>query len=128
MPHALRHQPRRSRRPALAATELAVCLPTIVMLVFAAIESCSMIYVTQALHSATYEGARTAIQRDINVVLPLDRFRELVDQKTIGSLGPSVFAFMGAQRPPYEALEASGADVGSQLRAQDIDVVFLTPT
>src|SRR5947209_5394758 len=46
---------------------------------------------------------RTAIQRDINVVLPLDRMRELVEQGAIGSLGPNVYAFMGAQRPPYEA-------------------------
>src|SRR5438034_7873545 len=50
---------------------------------------------------------RTAIQRDLNVVLPLDRMRELVQQGAIGSLAPNVYAFMGAQRPPYEALEAS---------------------
>jgi D-proline reductase (dithiol) PrdB len=71
---------------------------------------------------------RTAIQRDINVVLPLDRMRELVQQGTIGDLGPQVYSFMGAQRPPYEALESSGAEVGSRLRAEGVDVVFLTPT
>ena len=35
---------------------------------------------------------RTAIQRDLNVVLPLDRMRELVNDGTIGSLGPNVYA------------------------------------
>jgi Flp pilus assembly protein TadG len=48
-------------REGVAAVELAVCLPVLVVLVFAAIESCSMIYLTQALHCATYEGVRVAI-------------------------------------------------------------------
>ena len=71
---------------------------------------------------------RTAIQRDLNVVLPLDRMRELADQGAIGSLGPNVYAFMGAQRPPYDALEASGAEAGGRLRAEGVDFVFLTGT
>ena len=71
---------------------------------------------------------RTAIQRDINVVLPLVRMRELVAQGVLGSLAPSVYTFMGAQRPPYEALEASGAEVGRRLRADGVDYVFLTGT
>jgi Flp pilus assembly protein TadG len=57
------HRRASSGRRGIAAVELAVCLPAIVLLVFAAIESCSMIFVTQALHAATYEGARVAIQR-----------------------------------------------------------------
>ncbi len=71
---------------------------------------------------------RTAIQRDLNVVLPLDRMRELVDQGVVGSLGPNVYAFMGAQRPPYEAIESAGAEVGRRLRAEDVEFVFLTGT
>jgi D-proline reductase (dithiol) PrdB len=71
---------------------------------------------------------RTAIQRDLNVVLPLDRMRELVQQGTIGSLGPNVYGFMGAQRPPYDALEASGAEVGQRLRSDGVEFAFLTGT
>jgi D-proline reductase (dithiol) PrdB len=71
---------------------------------------------------------RTAIQRDLNVVLPLDRMRELVDAGAVGSLGPNVYAFMGAQRPPYDAIEAAGAEAGHRLRAEGVDFVFLTPT
>src|SRR5215208_4714394 len=69
---------------------------------------------------------RTAMQRDLNVVLPLDRMRELVEDGVIGSLGPNVYAFMGAQRPPYEAIEASGTEVGRRLRSEGVDFVFLT--
>jgi D-proline reductase (dithiol) PrdB len=71
---------------------------------------------------------RTAIQRDLNVVLPLDRMRELVEQGVIGRLGANVYAFMGAQRPPYDALEAHGAEVGARLRSDGVEYVFLTGT
>ena len=67
------------RRKAVAAVELAVCLPAIVVIVFAAIESCSMIYLTQALHSATYEGARVAIQRTADNNKVLTRTQEIID-------------------------------------------------
>ena len=63
-------------------------------------------------------GFDRTIQRDLNVALLLDRMHELVDQGAIGSLGPDVYAFMGAQRRPYVALEASGADVGGRLRSK----------
>lgn len=51
----------RRRRRAVAATELAVCLPVIVLLVLGTIEACSMIFLKQTLSIAAYEGARTAI-------------------------------------------------------------------
>jgi len=54
------HQPRR-RRVGLAATELAVCLPVIVLLVLAMIEACTMIFLKQSLTAASYEGVRTAL-------------------------------------------------------------------
>ena len=71
---------------------------------------------------------RTAIQRDLNVVLPLDRMGELVEQNVIGSLGPNVYAFMGAQRPPYTAIEQSAVKAGERLKAENVEFVFLTGT
>jgi hypothetical protein len=35
---------------------------------------------------------------------------------------------MGAQRPPYDALEAKGAEVGQRLRSEGVEFVFLTGT
>lgn len=52
--------PRRKRR-GVAATEFAVCLPIVVLLVVGTIEACSMIFLKQSLEIAAYEGARTAI-------------------------------------------------------------------
>lgn len=51
----------RNRRRGVAATEFAVCLPVIVLLMLATIEACSMIFVKQALTVAAYEGGRVAI-------------------------------------------------------------------
>jgi Flp pilus assembly protein TadG len=53
--------PHRRRRRGVAAVELAVCLPVIVLLVLGTIEACSMIFLKQSLSVAAYEGARTAV-------------------------------------------------------------------
>ncbi|HVT27279.1 MAG TPA: TadE/TadG family type IV pilus assembly protein [Lacipirellulaceae bacterium] len=54
---------RRLRSRGVAAAELAVCLPVVVLLVLATIESCSAIFLKQSLTVAAYEGVRTAIER-----------------------------------------------------------------
>jgi Flp pilus assembly protein TadG len=48
-------------RKGVAATELAVCLPIVVLLVVATIEACSAIFLKQSLTVAAYEGVRTAL-------------------------------------------------------------------
>jgi Flp pilus assembly protein TadG len=57
-------KPRRARsrcRRGTALVEFAVCLPIIVLLGFASIEACTMIYLKQSLTISAYEGGRTAI-------------------------------------------------------------------
>jgi hypothetical protein len=58
-----RRKPSRTRanRRAVAASELAVCLPVLVLLVLAMIESCTMIFLKQSLTVAAYEGVRQAL-------------------------------------------------------------------
>jgi hypothetical protein len=52
----------RANRRAVAASELAVCLPVLVLLVLAMIESCTMIFLKQSLTVAAYEGVRIALE------------------------------------------------------------------
>ena len=60
--HSRRTPPgRRDARRGVAASELAVCLPVIVLLVLAMIEACTMIFLKQSLTVAAYEGVRTAL-------------------------------------------------------------------
>ena len=67
------------RTSGVAAVELAVCLPVIVVLVFAAIESCSMIFITQALHAASYEGVRVAVNPTATNSQVLARTQQILD-------------------------------------------------
>lgn len=55
---------RRQSRAGVAAAELAVCLPVIVLIVLATIEACTMVFLKQSLSIAAYEGARTALAQN----------------------------------------------------------------
>jgi Flp pilus assembly protein TadG len=56
----IRPAPRQKKR-GVAAAELAVCLPVVVLIVVATIEACSALFLKQSLTVAAYEGARTAL-------------------------------------------------------------------
>jgi Flp pilus assembly protein TadG len=51
-------------RKGVAAAELAVCLPVIVLIVLATTEACTMVFLKQSLSIAAYEGARTALAQN----------------------------------------------------------------
>jgi Flp pilus assembly protein TadG len=57
-------RPARRGRWGVAAAELAVCLPILLLFIIGAVECCSMIYVDQTLAIASYEGVRAAIRFD----------------------------------------------------------------
>jgi Flp pilus assembly protein TadG len=51
----------------VAATEFAVCLPLIMVLLLGTLEASTMIFLKQTLSIAAYEGARTAITTNATV-------------------------------------------------------------
>jgi D-proline reductase (dithiol) PrdB len=67
--------------------------------------------------------------RDINVVLPLDRMREFVAEKRIGGVAPHVYGFMGHihGRHLTTLLDASAPEVARRLKSDGADAVVLTP-
>ena len=69
---------------------------------------------------------RTGFQEDINVVFPIDRFRELERERKIGSLTDVHYSFMGAGLLP-EAYEDSVNALADLLINDRVDAVFLTP-
>lgn len=69
---------------------------------------------------------RTGFQEDVNVVLPIDRFRELVVDGVIGSLANQHVSFMGAMLLP-SAYESSVRNLAGLLKRDAVDTVFLTP-
>jgi D-proline reductase (dithiol) PrdB len=70
----------------------------------------------------------TAIMRDLNVTLPTNRVRELVDKGLIGSLAANYYSFMGALRNPKPLIETTGPEVASHLIDEGVDLVLITPT
>ncbi|MCS7471041.1 pilus assembly protein [Stieleria sp. ICT_E10.1] len=55
----------RRRRKGAAMIEFAVCLPVFLLITFATLETCRMIYLRQSLKLAAYESARLGILPDI---------------------------------------------------------------
>jgi D-proline reductase (dithiol) PrdB len=71
---------------------------------------------------------RVPIMRDLNIVLPVDRLRELVARGELGGLGPNHYSFMGAQRELGRIERETGPEVGRRLRDEGVDLAFITPT
>lgn len=64
---------------------------------------------------------------DVNIVLPLERFRELEKAGEIGSLAPTHYSFMGFQMNTTEWRQRYAPEVAERLRQEEVDAVFLTP-
>ena len=67
---------------------------------------------------------------DLNILLPIHRFQELVAQGRIGGLARHAYSFMGYQGfPPDTAAwqETYGPEVAEKLKAEGVDCVLLTP-
>ena len=68
---------------------------------------------------------RTGFQRDLNVVYPLDRLREMALDGAIASLASTHYSFMGASDP--RGMEANARTVAGLLKADRVNGVLLTP-
>ncbi len=68
---------------------------------------------------------RTGFQQDWNVVFPLDRLRELADQKIVGSLAEYHYSFMGATDP--DQMKETARSLARILKNDGVDAVLLAP-
>ncbi len=69
---------------------------------------------------------RGGFQEDINVVFPIDRFKDLERAGTIGPLASVHYSFMGAGLMP-EVYEKTVRPLARILKADGVDAVFITP-
>ena len=84
--------------------------------------SSSDILMTHA--SVNYD--RSGFQEDINVVFPIDRFKELESEGVIGRLADVNYSFMGGGMLP-DVYEANVRDLAKLLKADGVDAVFILP-
>jgi D-proline reductase (dithiol) PrdB len=66
---------------------------------------------------------------DLNVVFPLEHFRDLASRGVVGSLAPRHFGFMGHIEGDLVTTltQQSAPEVAAKLRADGVDFAFLTP-
>jgi len=67
--------------------------------------------------------------RDINVVFPVDRLRELSQDGVIGGLARHHYGFMGHIEGPHirRLLSETAPEAARRLKAEGVDVALLTP-
>ena len=68
---------------------------------------------------------RAGWQRDINVVYPIDRLRELAATGEIGGVADTHYTVMGSTDPA--AMEEAVNQIEGQLRQERIDSILLSP-
>jgi D-proline reductase (dithiol) PrdB len=68
---------------------------------------------------------RTGYQRDLNVVFPIDRLRELEEQGVIGSLADYHYAF--GTPLSMDQNEAAARDLAGLLKGDNVNAVLLFP-
>jgi D-proline reductase (dithiol) PrdB len=71
----------------------------------------------------------SAADRDLNVVVPIDRLRELAAAGDVGGVAPRIYSFMGHIDGAHvrTLVERSAPDVARRLRGDGADAVVLTP-
>ena len=67
--------------------------------------------------------------KDPNIILPLDRLKELVDEKTLGSIAATHYSFMGHIDGPHidTLMNQTAVEVADKLGNDGVDIVLLTP-
>jgi Flp pilus assembly protein TadG len=91
------HRARPARRGA-AVAEFALCVPVIVLLVFAPIELCEMLHRRTGLAVAAYEGARRSLRRGSTSADVIQTCRDVLAARGLSAATVDV--------GPYEVLDA----------------------
>ena len=71
------------------------------------------------------------VQEDVNVLLPIQRFQELVAEGKVGALADHAYSFMGYQGYPPDAsawVQEYAPQVVEKLKGESVDCVLLTPS
>lgn len=72
---------------------------------------------------------RSDVLKDMNILLPIQRFQELAEEGRIGGLAGHAYSFMGYQGFPADLTgwkKVYGPQVAERLIAEEVNCVFLT--
>ena len=65
--------------------------------------------------------------RDLNVIFPIERLRELVAEKLIGSLTTNFFSFIGYNMDAERLENTLAEDIAEAVKAENAEVALLAP-
>lgn len=68
-----------------AVTELAICLPLLVLITLGTVEACSMLYLQQKLETAAYEGVRVGCVPDATAENVRYQCETLLDSQSVSN-------------------------------------------
>ena len=74
---------RKNKRSGAALAEFAILLPLLLVLVFGAIEACTMIFLKQTLTVAAYEGARIAVDKGATTSASTAAAQQVLDDRSV---------------------------------------------
>ena len=66
-------------------------------------------------------------ERNLNIVLPLDRLAELEEEGIIGEVAENHYSFMGHIHDTDSLIKKSSKEIAEKLLEEGVDVVILTP-
>ena len=66
-------------------------------------------------------------EKDLNVIFPIERLRELVEEKFIGGLTENFFSFIGYNMDAERLENTLAKDIAESVEAEKPDVVLLAP-
>jgi D-proline reductase (dithiol) PrdB len=68
------------------------------------------------------------IERDLNVALPVDRLRELVEAGEVGAMADTHYSIMGFQGNDSSKLEQQSApEIAEAMKSEEVDLALLAP-
>ena len=68
------------------------------------------------------------IERDLNVALPLDRLRELVEEGVVGSMADTHYSTMGFQgNDSSQLMNETAPAIGAAMKSEEVDLAILAP-
>ena len=67
--------------------------------------------------------------KDLNIIFPIERLKEMADRKIVGSIARQHFSFMGHIKDSHldHLLQTHAPQVATRLVQDQIDAVLLTP-
>lgn len=68
-----------------------------------------------------------ALQQDANVLVPLDRLREMVDNGEIGELGPRVVSLCGHLPKPQRLIAETAPEIARMFLEDEVDCALIVP-